>query len=461
MNPFEFNVNEPTSLDRINSYVGSYASPEAAATDTQENAPAGYDYLTNQYQRLTGDYFADPFQDAAKARDAALSSQIGAGRIGTGPALSVATGGGMGPRVLGAVAPTPIPPPEGTSGPPNLLPTSVVTHATAAAQAARETLKNPEYQLPADPTHPDFGSAQARRASLLGVRDIFDELQRRNPDATKLVDPTDPALEVDDKGRPVAGDVLNAQLFNDPKFSYLRSTDPEKANRIYQALFDRNLNQDVEAQVAANVGRTNTRKEILKDVTKTLFFDPVTQKPLLRTYKRDPITGDSVEGPPRELSAVEQNAIDQEGGFHSVFGFEPPKKANLTFDEEQLIRQRVQQLKDKNPNVPESALVLQARKELSARPSTAQPAPTGPGKVAGTLLGLEGVGRNVANTAIDQANILLSGSGITQSRTPLELLPPVEDINRGFSGLGSDIFDWMSDFGSKHVYGPSGDLLLR
>jgi hypothetical protein len=90
---FQFNVNQDLKDPRmIAATIGAYDSPEAAISDFDANAPQGKDYLTKQYQRLTGDWFADPFKDAEKA---GLTQRIQDAMAGN----SFATGGGV-PQLL-------------------------------------------------------------------------------------------------------------------------------------------------------------------------------------------------------------------------------------------------------------------------------------------------------------------------------------------------------------------------
>lgn len=451
--PFGFNIGGPTSVDKINALIGSYATPEAAQNDISVNAPQGYDYLKSEYQRATGDSFADPFADASRARDAALLTAISAGKTGAGPELGISTSQ-FGPRILSAIPPTQIPEANITA------PTGTVAKQAAEQTVFHQMLQNPQYQLP-DVSSEDFVGAQARRASLFGVRDIFDELTQRNPEALNLVDPTNPELQLDAKGKPIAGDVLSGALFNDPKFQLLYSTQPEKAARFYKAIYGRDLHSDIESQVEANQKRTSTREDILKGLTKNLIFDDITGQPLIRTYKRDIATGDSVEGPPRELSAIEQAAITQAGGFKSLFGFEPPQGMNLTFDEQQALRQKRDEILQKNPNIPKSVALLQARKELAVRPETARPAQEGPNKLTSSLLGFQNIGRNIVNTGAGQANLLLSP--VTGSENTIPLIPPVSDVNRAVGAATGDVFDWLKRFGREHIYSPSGsgNITLR
>jgi hypothetical protein len=83
---FQFNVNQPIDDPRlIAAAINDYQTPEAAEADFRSNAPQGMDYLTQQYQRLTGDAFADPFADASKRRaDAMTQAALGGASIATG-----------------------------------------------------------------------------------------------------------------------------------------------------------------------------------------------------------------------------------------------------------------------------------------------------------------------------------------------------------------------------------------
>src|SRR5436190_23571299 len=92
---FQFNVNDPIQGPRLIAAAinGDYQTPEAAIADFRENAPQGADYLTRQYQRITGDAFADPFADAEKRRTNAMTQAALSG-------ASIATGSNTGMRLL-------------------------------------------------------------------------------------------------------------------------------------------------------------------------------------------------------------------------------------------------------------------------------------------------------------------------------------------------------------------------
>ena len=78
---FDVNKDIPGGEDTILKLINSsaYANPEAAQADFEEHAPRAMDYLKDQYQRATGDWFADPFKDASDARARTVSDAALAG----------------------------------------------------------------------------------------------------------------------------------------------------------------------------------------------------------------------------------------------------------------------------------------------------------------------------------------------------------------------------------------------
>lgn len=439
-----FDTSQPTNLSAIDQYISRYASPEAAQTDTQLHAPGGYDYLTKQYQDLTGDAFADPFEDAAKKRDSALSNLI-------------------------ATSPTPISVNVGnTATGPTINPATVAMAQTSAARAGRATqdatlqdtmlnatLSHPDYQLP-NSSSPDFADIQTRRAHAFGVTDIFEHLKNNNPKALLPTSDTDPELQLDAKGKPVAGDVLNSSLYTDPKFQLLLKTDPGKAKKLYSALYDRDLESDLTMQRGANTKRADVRDKTLGELAKNLIFDDITGEPQLRTYVRDPLTGDQIEGKPRPLSAIEKHFIDQEGGFEGKFGFKPPARLNLTPSETDQIKTKRDEILKVNPNVSKEVATLQARKELSAAPAAAPTTPFSPNKLVRTATFMQDFLRAAPNTVIDQANRLFAGNNV-----PVQIPEIPHVTGEEVSNATGDIFDWLRQQGREHVFTPSGTLALR
>jgi hypothetical protein len=192
---FQFNVNQDLKDPRmIAATIGAYDSPEAAVSDFDANAPQGKDYLTKQYQRLTGDWFADPFKDAEKA---GLTQRIQDAMAGN----SFATGGGV-PQLLtkfqpmmpmspvAPVAPvSPIAPvspvaPASTPATPmdawsRLFPNVTTVKPEQVQRAAMDAavkannrntqLNSSQLQIPTDAESPNFFNILKQRSSIAGV----------------------------------------------------------------------------------------------------------------------------------------------------------------------------------------------------------------------------------------------------------------------------------------------------
>ena len=461
--PFGFDVDQGTTLPTIQAYINNYASPEAAAADTMEKAPRGYDYLVSQYQALTGDSFADPFEDAASARsrsltDLAVSSQLGG--PGTGTSFNVGNA---------LTGPTINRPASQVVANRNVLDQVLNNQdriAPLQSAIAAATLSHPELQLPeVGGSYTDlagqtssFTDIQKRRAAALGATDLFEKLTQNNPDALNPVDTTNPILQVDEKGNPIAGDVLNAKLFNDPEFQRALKFQPQKAAALYKALFDRDLKQDIGAQVGANEERTKTDDKILDAVDRGLDWDDITGEPYIRVMKSDPTNpGQEIETR-RSLSGPERIALSKKGGFEARYGVAPPQGMKVSPDEANALRKKRDEIVANNPSIPKAIALLQARKELAA--SSKLGSRGGGGKLTQAADFFDKLSGAAINTGLDQTNRLFQGAGITEG----PLFPMMKggvgtqigEAASSVADVGGSIFDWL-----KEETGPQGSFPIQ
>lgn len=454
-------INSPDFFAATTAAVNQYSSPEAAQKDFQDHAPQALDLYTKKYQALTGDPFSDPFADQIKSRDATLMNSIVSSRVapaigptpntpgGVANPLSINVGGQNGPTIN---------PASQVIAQRNLIDAIKGPADTTTQDTNRDaTLSHPMYQFDNSQATSLPGTfskgldrsdlaTQKRRAAAFGVTDIFDKLASTNPDALKRVDTTDQALQLDKTGKPVSGDTLNAKLYNDPNFQHLLTTDPTKAHKVYQALNDRNLAQDLTMQRAANDKRTATRDTVLKDLHKNLIFDDITGEPQLRTYQKDQASGEMIEGKPRALSAVEQHAIQQEGGFKSIYGYDPPKGMGLNPDQTNALRGEQSRIMGANPSIPKAVALLQARKNLADRNTVPAAAPL-PSKIHQAGDFFTTLAQGVNDQVEGQINKTAAGLGLPD--IPHGDVTTIGDyIGRGASGAvdaGGNVLDWLKE----------------
>lgn len=348
---FGFSVNRPTDLQSIEGALSSYATPEAAEADLA-NAPHGRDYLNNQYQRLTGDYFANPINDFFKGH---TDDMVQAAMNGS----SVATGSNSGMRILPRATPSPaiLPPPNSTvpavqpfsSLAPLTLPNATAP-ATPAISPNLSPLGNKEvanslitqmlqgqgrnYQLAGSdvqiPTAEDSPFTPLpidvikRRASLAGVSN---ELARINPRSVNSpIDESDPRFARTQAGKAIGMDIH--PLAYDDNFQEIARRDPGKANALYHAVTNRNYDTDVKAKSQLLVEQRDARKKIIEGI-KHLEANEVTGALFKQVEHYDSFGGTKLERV--ALTPLEKAAVEAEGGdsIKRIYGIDLPNRGGL------------------------------------------------------------------------------------------------------------------------------------
>lgn len=420
-------------VNTIDSIINQYATPEVASQDMFFNAPRGRDYLIDQYQQLSGNSFlsdhGDPFEEASRARASALTTAA----VQPNRPI-IATGSNMGMRAL----PSPVDP--------NLSVAYAHARGEAATPLEAETARmgagipnlaaawsHPEANLDAvaDPNSPDFLNAQKTRVSSLGsdAMSLFDTLRSTSPTALAPTSRISPKLQRDEKGKVVAGDVLNSDLFSHPDFQKMIKEKPEKAKQFYAAVTGRDLDQDVGMQVASNQKRQVERDRVLANLADKIDFDEITGKPYIREYVAGLMPGERKEVR-RSLSYVEQQMMSQEGGFKTRFGFPAPSGAPELGKATPAAKEAIKTLVDQDrSNDPLSTKIARARKHLIPPPPSVEP--TGPNKLLQAGTGIANFMRAGVNLPIGMINELLRAKGIVRQTDHATegFLPTFEDID--------------------------------
>lgn len=336
---FGFNVNQPLQDPRmIAATIGGYETPEAAEMDFRNNAPRGMQYLTDQYQRLSGDAFANPFEDAQKQRSEAMIRAAMSG-------ASVATGSNTGMRLLGMPdvggppAPTATPlarRPVATSQQPTnsppvapaLLP-SLAGNVDVRNEALRSmlTTKGQLYRLQEkDMQIPDviddkFYSTLQKRANLLGVGNEFSKIPAQYLTAS-IND--DPRFDKTQAGKAIGMDIH--PIAYDEHFQEVARREPEKASALYHAVTNRDYDTDVKAKSQLLTEQRGDRRKLIEGI-KGLEADPVTGDLYKVVERTDPLG--RVERQRVQITPLEKAAIEAEGGTKRLYGVDLPGRGGL------------------------------------------------------------------------------------------------------------------------------------
>lgn len=371
-NPF------PGGLQGIQALLGSYASPEAAERDIFRS-PHGRDYVEDEYRRLTGDEFANPYADASRSRDAEVMNAVAGG-------ASFAFGGSSGPQML--IPPTAIPSqssPTTSRRRANGLVASNPEVATLQSDPYEEALARPSLQFSAavganpfaegkDMINPDLSPSdriQRNRANTAGgaAAELWQHYAKNAPELLRPPTTSDQSLEFDDKGKPIAGDVLHRKLFDDPKFQNLLRTNRTQAANFYKAVTDRDLATDIQMQGGRQASMQKAQQSLVDEFNqKNGRFDPYTGEATMTRQVADPLN-------PGQFKDVEMPVGDAMKAAVSRYytartdqplpqGFDVSGAGSITAEQQMALRQRMKQLKAENPNVPDNAIMMLAQKEL-------------------------------------------------------------------------------------------------
>lgn len=328
---FGFNVNGPTSLDAIDQYIGSYATPEAAESDTRFNAPQGYDYLTKQFQNLTGDAFADPFKEASDQRARSMTEAAMNG-------ASVATGSNTGMRMLSA--PRPMAPPVQVDPKAPVAPTAMPLGLSPLGnrdvakdqllkmmqmKGNQERLASTDMQIP-DPSSGNYMDVLSKRAALTGTSEAFEKIRQENPTALQTQTGGDPRFaRLQGKDGKAIGATIHPLAFDD-HFQELARQDPNKANALYHAVTNRDYATDHDAQVQLITEQRDARKKIIEGI-KGLEADPITGDLYKIVESKDPFGTIQQQRVP--ITPLDKAAIEAEGGSKRIYGVDLPGMGGL------------------------------------------------------------------------------------------------------------------------------------
>lgn len=341
---FGFNVNQPLDDPRfIAATIGGYETPEAAEMDFRTNAPRGMNYLTNQYQRLSGDAFADPFEDAKKQRAeammrAALSGASVATGSNTGMRLlsmpSVATPSPIIPTAtpLSSVAPRPsvatLQPTNTPPVAPALLP-APAGNVDVRNEALRAMLTNrgqlyrlqeKDLQIP-DVIDDNFYNTLQKRANLLNVGTEFSKIPAEFLTAATN---DDPRFDKTQAGKAIGMDI-HPIAYSD-HFQEIARRNPEKASALYHAVTNRDYDTDVKAKSQLNTEQRADRRKLIEGI-KGLEADPVTGDVYKVVERTDPLG--QVQRQRVQITPLEKAAIEAEGGTKRLYGVDLPGQGGL------------------------------------------------------------------------------------------------------------------------------------
>jgi hypothetical protein len=424
---FAFNTNRPTDLQSIEGALSSYATPEAAVSDFDSNAPRGRDYLIKQYQTLLGDAFADPFADMAKSEN---SDMVKAAMGGA----SIATGSNMGMRLLSQpMAPAPATT-AATTGPTIPLPTlsplgnNEVTRDNLLRmmqmKGNADRLASSDMQIPA-PNSSGYMDVLGRRAALAGVSNEFGRI---NPSVfTTPVDANDPRFARTQAGKAIGMDIHPVAY--DPNFQEIARRDPAKAAALYRATTNRDYDTDVKAKSQLLVEQRDARKKIIEDI-KSLEADPVTGD-LYKTINFKDFDG-TIKQQRLPVTPLDRAAIEAEGGAKRIYGVDLPGQGGLPklpgMTDQELVqyRSRTQQLmKEKGLDV-QSASALAHRMLYAEQNSRNAPVTTTPQRPGfqRALESLTDANISGANVVPKLLNFMLSRGAYTdEEQAPIPLIP--------------------------------------
>lgn len=370
--PLAFDTNGPISLDAINSYIGGYASPEAALMDTPLQSR---NFLADRYQRLTGDPFSDPFESAIKNRSGALTEAAANG-------ASVAVGSNTGGRLLSLpnfMAPnananpaTPIP--TNVEGRPLSMSGQRTTNngllmSMMQGQAAKNRLASTDLAIPS-PDSNNYLSVLEQRANLVGAGDLHRRIYQSNPDlfsrGTAADDPRFARVQGGKEGKVEAADALHP-IAMDPTFIQETRRNPEKAKAYYSAVSGgRDYTTDITAKSQLLSEQSDARKKLIEGI-KNVKADPFTGDLTKVVEVKNSITG-RLEAQEIPLSDMEKSAIEAEGGFKRIYGTDIPNRSGIpslkgaSQEENIAYRDRARKLKQADPSLtPQNAAALAHR----------------------------------------------------------------------------------------------------
>lgn len=362
-------INRGLSPELISNIIGQYATPEAADTDMFFNAPRARQHIVDQYQRFSGDAFADPFADFSRGNANAVAE---AGRAGA----TIAAGSNMGARVLSFPQQSQQPvatlqPGSGGGGGGPMIGSGGWVDREAQLEQVRntESARGRIYQL-AGEYDPE------KRANLLGVGTLYSQIHQRNPNAFSGNPEIDPRFATDKTKKVVGRDALH-HIYNDPQFQEELTRNPNKAKALYAAVAGngRNLETDIESQRQLISEQQTSRKRVIEGI-KGIKADPVTGRLTKTVDVKDPLSGE-IKQQDVDLTPFDKEIVDKEGGLNRIFGVNLPgyndgqsslpRLPNTTEEEHQALLDSTKEIMLKNPGMSKEKAFNVAHKQAWAK----------------------------------------------------------------------------------------------
>lgn len=313
-----------------------------------------------------------------------------------------------------------------------------------------DALSHPSLQLPDDPSNPDFSDIQRRRAANAGgaAAQLYSYFKENKPELLTPPVTNNQSLEYDAAGKPIAGNVLHAKLFNDPRFQTLLTTNPQQAHNFYKSVTDRDLTADIQMQGGRTASLQKAEQAMIDDFNKNGGdFDTYTGEPFETKQVADPTSPGSFQTVRTPLSLAKRTALKKAGVFEARTGIKTPQPFDVASagalkpEQQNQLREEMGRQKIANPSKTDAEIQLLAqRKIFGVAPAEST------GKWARAFNAIDDVTTGLANkVVIDNVNSLLSKSGIDPSgQFHIEPAVPYRDQGRGLSlpnltGLGSRI----------------------
>lgn len=369
------NQNRLAPADAIRAYIGGYDSPEAA----QRLIPFSVQQsIRSQYGDLTGDAFADPFDEARIMRDRQVAEAAASG-------ASVSVGSNRGSRLLSAPTVS-SPMPAANGQPPPMIPTNMegsplsplgvrttqnsLMTSMLQRQGQQHSMAGTDLMVP-PPDANNYLNIIEQRASLSGSRDLFDKIQRSNPNVfssgTASDDPRFAKVQGGKEGKIEAADALHP-IALDTTFMQEARRNPTKAKALYAAVTNgRDYDTDIAGKSQLLAEQRDSRKKLIEGI-KNVEADPVTGELFKVVESKD--LGGKISQQRVPLNPMDKAAIEAEGGFKRIYGVDLPDRGGLpplqgtTAEEQIAYRTRTQELMKKNSTLTVAAASKLAHRQL-------------------------------------------------------------------------------------------------
>jgi len=366
----QFDVRGPTTMAAINQYIGGYKTPEAALTDTEKRAPGGLKYLRDNYQALTGDFFADPFEDAIKARDDAGYNARMSAAMGSRGGGVVAPPSGAAPQVATVQRPDDWQP-TATNWADREIQREAFRRSMERS-SAMDRLNSPEMQLPTGDVSQnwaDFQDSQRlieKRMNLAGTRDLYDKI---GPEVfsrgTTADDPRFARVQGGKDGKIEASDALHPIALH-PEFIRELARNPQKAKLAYYAATN---GRDYETDIAGGAQLRKEQGDVADKMIAAyhgLYADEITGQ----LYETGKLDSGGTKQPDRPLTQYEMDVVKSRKGTQRLTGVQVPGYGGMQLpgaDEEGLnaVRTRAKELMREDPTLKPKAAFDMAHSQLA------------------------------------------------------------------------------------------------